>query len=80
MTHSPPKVEALAQTINSLRTAQGISKSHLAELVGVSEPTFRRKLRGWPKPLDILEFVQIADELGIDPADLMRIYAGRSAA
>lgn len=56
-------------TIVEERTAAGVSQRELARRLG-KPPSYVNKIELLERRMDILEFLLIAEALGIDPADL----------
>lgn len=66
-----PGYRALIDALSSLRSELGISQRELARRIG-KPPSFVNKIELFERRLDLLEFVVIAEAMGLDPAALLR--------
>lgn len=65
-----PSYEAAIRTIIEARQASGLSQRDLAERLGKPR-SFVSKIESRERRLDIVEFLALADGLGLEPRELL---------
>lgn len=65
-----PDYRSIIETIKAVRTERGISQRELARRLG-KPPSFVNKIEQLERRLDVLEFIAIAQALGIAPDKLI---------
>lgn len=68
-----PENDSLIQTIRTERQNRGISQRELSRRLGFDDVIYGRTERG-VRIVDVVEFVKIADAIGIDPLQLLANY------
>lgn len=66
-----PRHVALMQELATARKAARMTQAGVAEALGRPQ-SYIAKVEGGERRLDVVEFIDIADALGIDPATLIR--------
>lgn len=69
-----PDYRSAIEVIKAARIERGLSQRELARRLDMP-PSFVNKIEILERRLDVLEFVAIAQALGIQPADLMGLIA-----
>jgi transcriptional regulator with XRE-family HTH domain len=65
-----PEYRSAIEAISSIRQGLGISQRELARRLG-KHPSFVNKIEQLERRLDILEFIAIAEALGVDSTKLV---------
>ena len=68
-------MDRLIQAIAAARTARGVSQRALSGMLGVHPLTIARLERG-ERSLDVIELMDIATALGMDPVELLQAGIG----
>lgn len=66
--------QAFIAFIASTRKAAGVTQAELAARLGKPQ-SFVSKVERGERRLDVVEFCQVAEALGFDPAQLLRAFA-----
>ena len=65
--------QAFIAFIASTRRAAGVTQAELAARLGKPQ-SFVSKVERGERRLDVMEFCQVAEALGIDPAELLKVF------
>jgi len=65
------RYEALRSMIEEARRKAGMSQQEVADALGVHQ-TFVSKIEKGERRLDLVEFLEVADALGIDPVKILQ--------
>jgi transcriptional regulator with XRE-family HTH domain len=64
------ELELLGQALTAARERAGLKQSDLAARLGVP-PSYLSKIENGTRRLDVIELIQIAEAMKIDPADIV---------
>lgn len=65
------RYQALRSLIEEARLKAGLSQKDVADALGVHQ-TWVSKIEGGERRLDVVEFLELAEALGVDPFKLLR--------
>jgi transcriptional regulator with XRE-family HTH domain len=68
-----PNYQTLLTLLRDLRVRAGITQLALAERLGNTQ-TFISKIERGERRIDVVEFIEICDALGVDPVKAFREY------
>jgi DNA-binding Xre family transcriptional regulator len=68
----PQSDKALTENIYRLAEARGLSRNKLAELAGIDDTSFYRKLDRKPKTFTVEDLIGLAEALETTPSALLR--------
>jgi transcriptional regulator with XRE-family HTH domain len=69
---------SLLTLLRETRQRAGLSQQHVADRLGRPQ-SFVAKYEGGERRLDVLEFISVAEALGVDPVRLFRDFLRRKA-
>ena len=71
-----PNYQTLLTLLRDLRARTGVTQLALAESLGNTQ-TFVSKVERGERRIDVVEFIEICDALGVDPVAAFREYVQR---